>query len=106
MNIKTIERNYRTVVTALLTALALTALAALTGCTTLPTNSLESGTLTLTVGPLFRQSLTVAGASQAPDGTKKVANWEGSTSYLGVVTFTQSFHNLTIAPGTAPLASK
>lgn len=85
--------------------LALFAFVALSGCVNTPTNSLESGTVTLTVGPFFRQSLTVAGASKATDGTQKIANWEGSTSYLGVVTFTQSFHNLVIAPGTSPLAT-
>ena len=72
----------------------------LSGCINVPQNAVESGTVSLTVGPFFAQHLTVAAVSKTADGVSKVGNWEGSTTYLGIVTFTQSFHDLVIYPKT------
>jgi hypothetical protein len=77
----------------------------LTGCSSLnlPPNSCDSATVGLNVGPFFSQHATISGASKQSDGTILVGVWQGQTSYLGVVNFTQEFHNLRVQPNqTAP----
>lgn len=79
------------------------AILALSGClgtASLPPNSLTSGHLSLTVGPFFSQSLTVGQVSKDAAGKVVVGSWQGSTSYLGCLTFTQNFSGLEITPST------
>lgn len=74
------------------------ALLGLSGCSTLnkiPTNSCESATFSLNVGPFFSQSATLSGVSKS-GGVTHVANFDGKTSYLGVVNTEQTFHDLVV----------
>ena len=80
--------------------------ALLSGCASfsLPPGACESGNVTFQVGPFWRQDATLSGVVKKPDGTFGVTDFVGSTSYLGVLNFTQHFHDLVLLPKTAPAA--
>lgn len=70
----------------------------LSGCAlaNLPPNSCESASFSLNVGPFFAQHATLAGVIKNSDGSYSIGNFTGDTSYLGVVTTVQSFHDLKV----------
>ncbi len=74
----------------------------LAGCASIPTNSCDNGTISLQVGPFFAQHATIQGAAKQADGSVIVGHWVGSTTYLGIITFTQEFSNLHVSG--SPLA--
>lgn len=79
----------------------------LSGCASLslPQNSCDSATVSFNVGPFFSQHATITDAVKQSDGTIRVGNWQGATSYLGVLNFQQEFHNLVVQPSQPAPAS-
>ena len=70
------------------------------GCVNQP-YTCESASYSLHVGPFFEQDATIAGVSKQADGSAKIGNFTGSTSYLGIFTTTQSFHDLVLSANQA-----